>query len=92
MYPNALSIVRHGVGDSTARIRDTATAKEIAVLRGHEAQVNSAAFIPDGSRIVTVSGAIPSAAASSPIWRDRGATSRAYRTSKPISPESGSNS
>ena len=41
--------------DKTARIWDAATAKEIAVLRGHEGAVNSAAFSPDGSRIVTAS-------------------------------------
>jgi WD40 repeat protein len=41
--------------DKTARIWDAATAKEIAVLRGHEGRVNSAAFSPDGSRIVTAS-------------------------------------
>ena len=33
----------------------TATAKEIAVLPGHEDYVRSAAFSPDGSRIVTAS-------------------------------------
>jgi WD40 repeat protein len=32
-----------------------AATKEIAVLRGHEWPVNSAAFSPDGSRIVTAS-------------------------------------
>jgi WD40 repeat protein len=37
--------------DSTARIWDAASAKEIAVLR-HENGVTSAAFSPDGSRIV----------------------------------------
>jgi WD40 repeat protein len=42
--------------DKTARIWDAASAKEIAVLRGHEANVFSAAFSPDGSRIVTASG------------------------------------
>jgi hypothetical protein len=42
--------------DGTARIWDTATATEIAVLRGHDGTVNSAAFSPDGSRIVTASG------------------------------------
>ena len=31
------------------------TAKEIAVPRGHDSSVNSAAFSPDGSRIVTAS-------------------------------------
>ena len=41
--------------DKTARIWDAASAKEIAVLRGHEGAVNSAAFSPDGSRIVTAS-------------------------------------
>jgi WD40 repeat protein len=43
-------------GDKTARIWDVASAKEIAVLRGHDAGVASAAFSPDGSRIVTASG------------------------------------
>ena len=41
--------------DNTARIWDAATAKEIAVLRGHDYCVSSAAFSPDGSRIVTAS-------------------------------------
>ena len=41
--------------DKTARIWDAATAKEIAVLRGHDGPVVSAAFSPDGSRIVTAS-------------------------------------
>jgi len=47
-------------GDNTARIWDAASAKEIAVLRGHgtdifSLSVHSAAFSPDGSRIVTAS-------------------------------------
>jgi WD40 repeat protein len=42
--------------DRTARIWDAATGNEIAVLRGHEGSVTSAAFSPDGSRIVTASG------------------------------------
>jgi WD40 repeat protein len=41
--------------DRTAPIWDAATAKEIAVLRGHDDDVKSAAFSPDGSRIVTAS-------------------------------------
>ena len=41
--------------DRTARIWDAATAKEIAVLRGHDDAVMSAAFGRDGSRIVTAS-------------------------------------
>jgi WD40 repeat protein len=42
--------------DDTVRVWDAATAKEIAVLRGHENRVYSAAFSPDGTRIVTASG------------------------------------
>src|SRR5262245_24084904 len=34
---------------------DAASAKEIAVVRGHDSCVNSADFSPDGSRIVTAS-------------------------------------
>ena len=41
--------------DNTARIWDAETAKEIAVLRGHQDALFSAAFSPDGSRIVTAS-------------------------------------
>ena len=44
-----------GLGEGTARIWDAATAEEIAVLRGHDDSVFSAAFSPDGSRIVTAS-------------------------------------
>jgi dipeptidyl aminopeptidase/acylaminoacyl peptidase len=40
----------------SARVRDGATAKEIAALRGQEGLVWSAALSPDGSRIVTTSG------------------------------------
>jgi WD40 repeat protein len=42
--------------DKTARIWDAATGRDIAVLRGHDDTVYSAAFSPDGSRIVTASG------------------------------------
>jgi hypothetical protein len=42
--------------DQTARIWNAASAKEIAVLRGHgEYHVASAAFSPDGSHIITAS-------------------------------------
>jgi WD40 repeat protein len=41
--------------DTTARIWDAATGKEITVLRGHENGVWSPAFSPDGARIVTAS-------------------------------------
>src|SRR5262249_52747717 len=40
--------------DKTARIWDAASAKEIALL--HDLGIRSAAFSPDGSRIVTASG------------------------------------
>jgi WD40 repeat protein len=40
--------------DKTARIRDAGTAKEIAVLRGHDDPLVSAAFSPDGSRRYSV--------------------------------------
>jgi len=36
--------------DKTARLWDAATAKEIAVLHGHDDGVISAAFSPDGRR------------------------------------------
>ncbi len=41
--------------DHTARIWDAASAKEIAVLRGHGGGVTTATFSPDGSRVVTAS-------------------------------------
>jgi WD40 repeat protein len=46
---------RHLLRHNTARIWDVASAKEIAILRGHDDAVYSAAFSPDGSRIVTAS-------------------------------------
>ena len=52
--PDGTSIVTAS-RDKTARLWDGATAKEIAVLRGHNNFVTSAAFSPDGSRIVTAS-------------------------------------
>ena len=41
--------------DNTARILETATAKEIAVIGTHGDRVNSASFSPDGRRILTAS-------------------------------------
>jgi WD40 repeat protein len=52
--PDATRIVTASA-DKTARIWDTATGKEIKVLRGHTGAVNSAAFSPDATRIVTAS-------------------------------------
>jgi WD40 repeat protein len=46
---------RYANDDDTARIWEAATGKEIVSLRGHEGPVRSAAFSPDGSRIVTAS-------------------------------------
>ena len=52
--PDGLRIVTASY-DRTARVWDIATAKQIAVLSGHDGEVFSAAFSPDGSRIVTAS-------------------------------------
>ena len=41
--------------DNTARVWETVTGKEIAALRGHEQRLTSAAFSPDGARVVTAS-------------------------------------
>ena len=47
---------RHRVQDKTARLWDAATGQSIGEpLRGHEDEVSSAAFSPDGKRIVTAS-------------------------------------
>jgi WD40 repeat protein len=41
--------------DKTARLWDAATGKQVAILRGHDGGVGSAAFSPDGNRVVTAS-------------------------------------
>ena len=41
--------------DHSARLWDAASGQELAVLQGHEAGVWSAAFSPDGSKVVTAS-------------------------------------
>jgi WD40 repeat protein len=46
---------RTAVLQAKAEWWDAATAKEIVVLRGHDKRVSSAAFSPDGLRIVTAS-------------------------------------
>jgi WD40 repeat protein len=47
---------RHGASDdNTARLWDAASGREITALKGHEGRVNSAAFSPDGTRVVTAS-------------------------------------
>ena len=42
-------------GDNTARLWDAGTSASLAVLLGHTDRVRSAAFSPDGARIVTAS-------------------------------------
>ena len=45
----------HGIGDHTARLWDAASGKALGMLAGHTDQVWSAAFSPDGTRVVTAS-------------------------------------
>jgi len=42
--------------DATVRVVDTATGREVAVLRGHDAQVSSLAFSPDSTLVATGGG------------------------------------
>jgi WD40 repeat protein len=42
--------------DQAARVWDAATGREISVMHGHTDTVHSAAFSPDGKRVVTASG------------------------------------
>ena len=42
-------------GDTTARVWEAATGTLVAELKGHTKRVNTAAFSPDGQRIVTAS-------------------------------------
>jgi WD40 repeat protein len=41
--------------DNTARVWEAASGKELVVLRGHQSELNSAAFSADGARVVTTS-------------------------------------
>jgi WD40 repeat protein len=41
--------------ENTAQIWDTATGKQVAILKGHQAPLWLADYVPDGSRIVTTS-------------------------------------
>ena len=64
--------------DKTARLWDSATGKPLATLIGHEGDVMSAAFSPDGKQVVTAtlrqrprgSGTAPPASR----WRPSSAT------------------
>lgn len=47
------SLIVGALGDKTARVWDAGTGHPVAVLRGHEGAVWSAAFSPDGSHIIT---------------------------------------
>jgi WD40 repeat protein len=49
------SLIVTASDDKIVRIWEAATAKEVAVLRGHEGTINSAAFKRDGPHIVTAS-------------------------------------
>ena len=53
--PDGMRIVS-GSDDNTVRLWDAASGAQLAVLRGHEDEVNSVAFSPDGTRIVTGGG------------------------------------
>ena len=46
---------RHRIMDDTARVWDAATGQLVASLQGHTDRVPSAAFSPDGKRVVTAS-------------------------------------
>jgi WD40 repeat protein len=48
-------LVLHSSSDGTAKIWNAVTGNLIATLKGHTTWINSAAFSPDGSRIVTTS-------------------------------------
>ena len=45
-----------GSGDKTACIWDAASGGLISVLRGHQGAINTAAFSPNGQRVITASG------------------------------------
>ena len=45
-----------GKWDNTVRLRDVATGRELRVLTGHSAQINSVAFSPDGKLLASGSG------------------------------------
>jgi WD40 repeat protein len=59
--PNSVAISRDGkviataLQDSTARLYDATTGKELRVLRGHTRSLFGVAFSPDGERLVTCS-------------------------------------
>ena len=46
-------LVLTGGDDSTARLWEVETGRELSVLRGHEGMIEWAAFSPDGRRVVT---------------------------------------
>jgi len=52
---SSAALSRDGSDDNTARIWDATSTREIAILRGHDGTVWSAALGPDGSCIVTAS-------------------------------------
>ena len=46
-------LLASGSKDATVRVWDMATGAEVSELRGHEGWVQSVAFSPDGTRIVS---------------------------------------
>ena len=53
--PRTASASSPRVSDRTARVWNAATGQQLAKLEGHTGEVTSAAFSPDGQRIVTAS-------------------------------------
>ena len=51
--PDGRQVVTAGSGDSTARVWDAASGRDVAVLRGHTEEVTHAEFSPDGRQVVT---------------------------------------
>jgi hypothetical protein len=63
--------------DNTARVWEAATGKELARLEGHDGAVTSAAWSPDGTRIVTTS-----VDGTARLWRAFGSTQALVNAAK----------
>jgi WD40 repeat protein len=69
------------LGDGTARLWDAASGKPLVVLHGHEGPVASAAFSPDGAKVVTASDD-----RTARIWRVFGSTQELIDYARSIVP------